>query len=127
LAHGTSAAGDGLREGPGAQKAFYRDALQRKELPELAQDGWVEFDAGGARMALHKIPAQYAEGIVIERPPRVRDGAATKLMFEVEDLARAIARLQQHGAFMREPWDFGACDGVDPEGNFVQVVQKQTG
>ena len=71
--------------------AFDRDALQLRELPELAQDGWVEFDAGGARLALHEIPAQYANSIVIETPPRAREVAATKLVFEVAELAPTMA------------------------------------
>jgi catechol 2,3-dioxygenase-like lactoylglutathione lyase family enzyme len=105
-------------------KAFYRDALQLRELPERAQDGWVELDAGGVSLALHAIPPQYAESIVIETPPRAREAAATKLVFEVDDLAAALQRLAQHGASMREPWAFGGCDGLDPEGNVFQVVQR---
>jgi predicted enzyme related to lactoylglutathione lyase len=104
--------------------AFYRDALELQELPELAQDGWVELAAGGARIALHAIPAQYADAIVIESPPRARESAPAKLVFEVDNLAEAMARLQQHGAVMREPWAFGGCDGLDPEGNVFQVVEK---
>src|SRR6185436_3536353 len=62
--------------------AFYRDALQLGELPEAEQDGWVEFDAGGARLALHQIPPQYADGIVIGSPPQPREDVPTKLVFE---------------------------------------------
>ena len=95
---------------------FYRDALELQELPELAQDGWVELAAGGARLALHVIPAQYAAGITIKSPPRPRESAPTKLVLDVDDLEAARVCLQQHGAVMREPWDFGGCDGTDPEG-----------
>ena len=106
-------------------KTFYRDALQLVELPELAQDGWVELKAGGARIALHQIPALYADGIVIETPPVARESAPTKLVFEVDDLPAAIERLARHGAVMREPSAFGGCDGLDTECNVLQLVQRE--
>src|SRR5262245_28174235 len=81
--------------------SFYRDALGLQELPERAEDGWVELDAGSARLGLHAIPPRYAEGVVIESPPRPREGAATKLVFQVDDLAAALVRLREHGAVMR--------------------------
>src|SRR5262245_8402987 len=45
--------------------AFYRDALGLRLVPGASEDGWVELDAGGARLGLHAIPPAYADHIVI--------------------------------------------------------------
>jgi catechol 2,3-dioxygenase-like lactoylglutathione lyase family enzyme len=105
--------------------AFYRDGLGLREIIESRQDGWVEFDAGGALLALHAIPAHIAQGIRIESPPDAREDTAIKLVFEAPDVAAARAHLISHGAIMFEPRAWGGCDGLDPEGNVFQVVAKK--
>ena len=105
--------------------AFYRDGVGLREIPESRQDGWVEFDAGSALLALHAIPAHIANSIKIESPPDARDDTAIKLVFEAADVAAARAHLISHGAIMSEPRAGGGCDGLDPEGNVFQVVAKR--
>lgn len=101
---------------------FYEQALGLPLITAPASPGWVELDAGGIRLALHAIPPRIARGIEITTPPRARDESPMKLVFEVENLDEARRRLSSHGATMFEPRDWGACDGLDPEGNVFQLV-----
>ncbi len=102
--------------------AFYVDGVGLRVVPGSAADGWVELDAGGATLALHAIPAAIAARITIGDPPAAREDTPIKLVFAVDDLDAARARLAAHGAVMSEPRSWPACDGVDPEGNVFQIV-----
>lgn len=103
--------------------AFYRDGLGLRLIPETRQNGWVEFEAGGCLLALHAIPVEIAEGIDITSPPQQRSDSPLKLVFETPDLEAARNHLVAHGAVMHEPRSWGACDGLDPEGNVFQIVK----
>ena len=105
----------------GRMTAFYREALALPFLADESSEGWAVFDAGGARLALHAIPAAIAQGIAITEPPRARAEGAIKLVFHAADLEAARARLVAHGAVMFDPRVSGSCDGLDPEGNVFQI------
>jgi len=105
--------------------AFYRDGLGLRVLPEKASEGWVEFAAGDAALALHSIPSDIAKDIKITTPPEPRSNTAIKLVFEVLDLGPARAHLIAHGAVMHEPHRWNGCAGLDPEGNVFQIVEKK--
>jgi predicted enzyme related to lactoylglutathione lyase len=71
-------------------------------------------------------------GVAVEvsRPPRVREETPIKPVLPVADLAAARVLAAAHGGRVlpvdRE-WVFGAhrvCDGVDPEGNVVQLRSR---
>ena len=102
--------------------AFYRDGVGLRLIPEARQEGWVEFEAGGCRLALHAIPTEIGKDIEITSPPRPRVNTPIKLVFETPDLEAARAHLLSHGAVMHEPGKY-ACDGLDPEGNVFQIVR----
>lgn len=102
--------------------AFYRDVLEL--VLERSTDEWAEFQAGGATLALHAIPPTIAAGIEIADPPRARANTPIKLVFEVPDLETARAHLTAHGVVLSEPFNWGACDGLDPEGNVFQIVER---
>lgn len=105
--------------------AFYQHGLGLCVISETRQDGWVEFDAGGALLALHAIPAQIADTIETATPPEARAETPIKLVFEAADVVAAREHLISHGAVMFEPRASGGCDGLDPEGNVFQVVSKK--
>lgn len=105
--------------------AFYRDGAGLTALPNRLGDGWVEFDAGGARFALHAIPPHIAAGIAIDDPAKAREETPIKLIFEVADLDAARTQLARHGAQLMPVSAWGACDGVDPEGNVFQLVARE--
>jgi hypothetical protein len=62
-------------------------------------------------------------------PPEPREDTALKLVFGVENIARARRRAAELGGAVKaaeREWDFeGAkvCDGYDPEGNVFQLRQ----
>jgi predicted enzyme related to lactoylglutathione lyase len=107
--------------------AFYRDLLGLPVVNAESQPGWVVFDAGGARFALHEIPAAIAAGITITDPPAVRESTPIKLVFATDDLEAACARLEAGGATLRPARAPGWRDGVDPEGNVFQIKRARPG
>jgi catechol 2,3-dioxygenase-like lactoylglutathione lyase family enzyme len=103
--------------------AFYRDGLGLRFLEERSNEGWAEFDAGGVLLALHAIPPEIARDLQITTPPKARESTPIKLVFASSDVVEARAHLAAHGAVMFEPRSWGACDGLDPEGNVFQIVE----
>lgn len=99
---------------------FYGETLGLKVIEETRVDGFVEFDAGGTRFALHAIPAGIAAKIEVASPPKPRETGAVKLTFEADDAASERRRLERLGVeIIDRPW--GAWDAVDPEGNIFQL------
>jgi catechol 2,3-dioxygenase-like lactoylglutathione lyase family enzyme len=103
--------------------AFYRDGIGLELVAERSNEWWTEFQAGGAMLALHKIAPDIADTIEITSPPRPRSSTPIKLIFETADLEASRAHLIEHGAVMFEPQPWGACDGLDPEGNVFQIMK----
>jgi predicted enzyme related to lactoylglutathione lyase len=106
---------------------FYHEALGLPLVSQPTDPGWVELDAGGARLSLHAIPPRVARQISITTPPRAREETPFKLVFEVEDVELMRRRLSTRGGTMFEPraagsGPLGSCDGLDPEGNVFQIV-----
>ena len=104
--------------------AFYWNAMGLAPLQQEAVDGWVELDAGGTSLALHAIPVELAKGITFTNPPRPRETAPVKLVFVVPDLEAERARLVSLGVSISEIRPWGACDGIDPEGNVFQLARE---
>ena len=106
---------------------FYHDALGLPYLSAPTDPGWIEFDAGGTRLALHAIPPRISRQINITTPPRAREETPIKLVFEVDDVDGMRRHLNARGATMFEARVLGggrgqSCDGLDPEGNVFQLV-----
>ena len=98
--------------------AFYRDALGLA-LAMRHGDEWAELEAGGVRIGLHGS----------------RDGASPHggtVVFDVEDLELAKARLEERGVVFEE--HLGEVPGYaryasfeDPDGNSLQLIEYATG
>ena len=87
---------------------FYGNTLGLPIVTTTRTDTWVEFGTGTA--TLHRTP------------PQPREENPIKLIFGVKDLESECARLQVLGVDWEiHPW--GACDGIDPEGNIFQLRQ----
>lgn len=98
--------------------AFYGGILGLKPIEETREDGYVEFEAGSSKFALHVIVG--AEPCKISSPPKLREMTPVKLSFEVEDAASEVKRLEALGVtIIRRPW--GSQEGVDPEGNIFGI------
>jgi catechol 2,3-dioxygenase-like lactoylglutathione lyase family enzyme len=96
--------------------AFYGGALGLRPVEETRTDAWLEFDAGGIRLALHAIPVHIADRIEISSPPRPREETPIKPAFEVDDVTSERRRLESLSVTVRQhAW--GGCDAIDPEGN----------
>ena len=86
-------------------RAFYETVIGLKVVG--AEPGWVDFNAGPVRLALHEGGGQPGK-----RPP--------KIAFYAQDVAAARAALVKKGAKMGKLIStphFDMCDGKDPDGN----------
>lgn len=96
-----------------AMRRFYQDVIGLAVVGE--EPGWVDFDAGGVRIALHETKATMAEGPI-------------KLAFYAEDVAAMRETLAARGATTFGPAkSFGSlclCDGFDPDGNAIQLSNR---
>jgi predicted enzyme related to lactoylglutathione lyase len=106
---------------------FYADLLGIEPADQKVASGWVTFDAGCLRFALHAIPVEIAKKIEIASPPMPRESEPMKLIFEVKDIEEERGRLESMGIqTLRRPWQQPgeACDAVDPEGNIFGLCSS---
>jgi predicted enzyme related to lactoylglutathione lyase len=109
--------------------AFYRDTMALTVTHE--EPGLVVLENDTQQLVLHAIPAHIAATFEITDPPQAREDASVKLFFYVADFAAARAAAAAHGgrflpADKEWVWrGFRACDGVDPEGNVVQIRKAE--
>lgn len=104
--------------------AFYREGLGLRVLAEESSSGFVAFEAGGTRFALHSIPEDIARDLEITDPPQARSETPIKLVFETPNLEAECARVVAAGATLLERRWSGAQDLLDPEGNVFQLREE---
>lgn len=110
---------------------FYRHVLRLAVAGEDAHHVLLRGD--GVEVVIHALPPAHAAEVRVTRPPRVREEAAIKPVFLVDDLeaTRAEANLRGGQLKPREMmWRWRGClvlDGWDPEGNVVQFRQVEAG
>ena len=95
-----------------AMSKFYGEVLCLTQVSK--EKGWQEFDAGGARIALHSGP-----------PSPGKKGP--KIVFYAEDVAALRETLVARGASfgkVRQGEPFCLCDGKDPDGNPIQLSNR---
>jgi hypothetical protein len=105
-------------------KSFYQQMLGAQPVNTESTDSWALFNAGGARFALHAIPAEIARNIEVSSPPKARETNPVKLIFAVDDVPAERNRLEALGiAILQRPWQNAddECEGIDPEGNIFQI------
>lgn len=80
-------------------------------------------------LTLVKAPSRIAATIQITDPPRRRTDAPVKLVFAVRSIGETRTRAAELGGQI-DPvdtqWEFRGslrCDGIDPEGNVIQLRQ----
>lgn len=94
---------------------FYREVIGLSVKEDASEDGWLEFDAGGCSLALHKSA----------KPPIA--GRGPKVVFYCDEVAKTRETLVKKGAKLGKPKIFGSlhlCDGRDPEGNIFQLSNR---
>lgn len=103
--------------------AFYESVLRAKVLHQDEEHKVLQ--AEDAQLIIHATPAQYAESIVISRPPDAREEQAIKPFFTVSSLATAEQAVVDCGGLVCGPlWPgpgFKVRNVCDPEGNIVQL------
>lgn len=81
-----------------------------------------------AQIIIHSIPPQYAESIVIAKPPVVREEQAIKPFFTVESLETAARVTEECGGLVWGPVWPGPRMRVrnicDPEGNILHLRES---
>jgi predicted enzyme related to lactoylglutathione lyase len=106
---------------------FYSTVIGLK--PRAIEKGFVVLGSQPSQFVILAIPKRIAASIDIARPPELREDTPIKLVFAVEDIARAREQAAGLGGAIdaaEREWEFeGArvCDGHDPEGNVFQVRQ----
>ncbi len=91
---------------------FYGEVLGLKQVTD--EEGWREFAAGGARIALHSGPSS---------PGR----RGPKIVFHAKDVAAQREKLVARGARfgeVRQGEVYCLCDGKDPDGNPIQLSDR---
>ncbi len=91
---------------------FYGEVLGLTQVTK--EKGWREFEAGGARIALHSGPSS---------PGR----KGPKIVFHAEDVTGLREKLVARGAKfgkVRQGVVFCLCDGKDPDGNPIQLSNR---
>jgi predicted enzyme related to lactoylglutathione lyase len=97
--------------------------------PQSIEKGFAILGSGPSQFVIVRIAKGLADTIDIATPPEPREDTALKLVFGVEDIARARGRAAELGGVINaaeSEWKFqGAkvCDGYDPEGNVFQLRQ----
>jgi catechol 2,3-dioxygenase-like lactoylglutathione lyase family enzyme len=95
-----------------AMSRFYGEVLGLKQVTK--EKGWQEFEAGGARIALHSGPSS---------PGR----KGPKIVFHSTDVAALRETLVSRGAKfgkVQQGEVFCLCDGKDPDGNPIQLSNR---
>ena len=92
-------------------------------------DGHAVLESELWRLSLVVVPDSIAATIRLSVPARRRDTSAIKLAFEVrriEDLRSTAAALGGKVDSKATEWNFlgfRRCDGIDPEGNVIQLLE----
>ena len=93
---------------------------------------FVTLETGDGIVTLVQAPAELVEQYAPtdpKEPVERREGNPIKISFPVGNIAAARERAALHGGSLDLPeteWQYGllrVCDGVDPEGNVIQVRQ----
>jgi catechol 2,3-dioxygenase-like lactoylglutathione lyase family enzyme len=95
-----------------AMAKFYGEVLGLEQVTK--ETGWQEFEAGGARIALHSGPSSPGK-------------KGPKIVFHAEDVAALRETLVVRGASfgkVRQGEVFCLCDGKDPDGNPIQLSNR---
>jgi catechol 2,3-dioxygenase-like lactoylglutathione lyase family enzyme len=91
---------------------FYRDVVGLEVLGDGEDEHWIELDAGGCRLGLHRGKAT---------------GSGAKIVFRTSDLKAARKRLSTGGATVGEIFASAGverCDFKDPAGNRCQLSTR---
>jgi predicted enzyme related to lactoylglutathione lyase len=108
-------------------RSFY-EACFRMEVADDA-DGYCVLESEPLALSLVRVPEQIAATIVVSVPPARREEVPIKLAFTVDSIDVLRTLFAEFGGVVdpaTSQWEFRGgmhCDGVDPEGNVLQLVE----
>jgi predicted enzyme related to lactoylglutathione lyase len=108
-------------------RSFYQGCF-RMEVMDEAQDYCV-LESRQWTLSLVSVPEPVASTIVLSAPPARRADVPIKLAYVVDDIESLRPRFAELGGVVDPSgtlWEFRGSlrlDGVDPEGNVLQLVQ----
>lgn len=111
--------------------ATFYAAVTGLEQLDRVEEGFYLLGQRQFRFYIVLIPGSLANGITLDKPPKVREETPIKLVFSIDDIERARRVAPNHGGIVDPPereWEFGGarrCDGIDPEGNVFQLAQRR--
>lgn len=112
----------------GLVSAFY-SAVAGMAVTE-SESGHVAMEANGFQLVVVAVPQHIAATIQIQSPPVRREDTPIKLVFFVNSIEAAAAKVAELGGQMNpgeRSWQFqgtAVLDGHDPEGNVFQLRQR---
>jgi predicted enzyme related to lactoylglutathione lyase len=103
--------------------AFYRELLDARVVHADAE--YAVLQSADMQIVVHAMPSHIVDTVQVSSPPAVREQTAIKLFFTVPDISAAQAVIARHGGIVpSQSWrgkGFTAFNGVDPEGNVLQL------
>jgi predicted enzyme related to lactoylglutathione lyase len=108
-------------------RSFY-EACFRMEVADDA-DGYCVLESEPLTLSLVRVPEQIAATIAVSVPPARREEVPIKLAFTVDSIDVLRTLFAEFGGVVdpaTSQWEFRGgihCDGVDPEGNVLQLVE----
>ena len=104
---------------------FYAAVADLEVMHEVADH--IVLESESLELVIVAIPEPIASRIVIRTPPEKREATAFKLVFAVASITEAREAAKANEGEIYPPakeWSFQGlrtCDGVDPEGNVIQL------
>jgi predicted enzyme related to lactoylglutathione lyase len=111
----------------GPMQAFYRECFAM-EVVDAAEEYCV-LESEALVLSLVAVPDRIAATLHVSVPPRRREETPIKLSFSVDSIEGARLVVAEMGGLVDprpSEWEFRGsmhCDGVDPEGNVLQLVE----
>jgi len=99
------------------------------EIHEVG-DGFTALHSPTLELVVVRIRPEHTDGVVLTDPPRRRQETPIKVSYVVASLEAARELAPFYGAAVdgvEHEWTWGGftrCDGLDPEGNVVQLMQS---
>ena len=111
-------------------RPFYRTCFKMDVADDAAD--YCVLESESLTLSLVVVPERVAATIAVSVPPARRDRVPVKLAFPVESIEALRPLVAELGGLVDPAstrWEFRGsilCDGIDPEGNVIQLSEPVT-